>query len=104
MYVTPAYTPALVVDERVTETRIKYVVTAGDQSAHEPLFSLDPTEGFSPDFAFASRALTRGLCESSVRELLYIHRDDVYVAIELSHSPPRYYVYLDSRRKINYAK
>lgn len=35
------------VDERVTETRIKYAVTARDQSAHEPLFSLDPTEGLS---------------------------------------------------------
>jgi hypothetical protein len=35
-------------DERVTETRIKYAVTARDQSAHEPLFSLDPTEGLSP--------------------------------------------------------
>jgi len=35
------------VDERVTETRIKYTVTARDQSAHEPLFSLDPTKGLS---------------------------------------------------------
>lgn len=37
-------------------------------------------------------------------KLLYIHRDAVYVAIELSHSLPWYFVYLDSRREINYAK
>lgn len=81
------------VDERVTETRIKYAVTARDQSAHEPLFSLDPTKGLSD-------------CVSPciACKLLYIHRDAVYVAIELSHSPPWYFVYLDARREINYAK
>lgn len=62
------------VDERVTETRIKYAVTARDQSAHEPLFSLDPTEGL--------RLFLLGVCR-----LLYIHRNAAYVAIELSHSP-----------------
>ncbi len=65
------------VDERVTETRIKYAITARDQSAHEPLFSLDPTEGLSDS------APPRIACK-----LLYIHRDAVYVAIELSHSLP----------------
>lgn len=45
------------------------------------------------------------LCSPCIAcKLLYIHRDAVYVAIELSHTPPWYFVYLDARREINYAK
>lgn len=83
VYEIYVHTRTILVDECVTETRIKYAVTVRDQSVHEPLFSLDPTEGFSP----AAFPPCSGRCVTC--ELLYIHRDVVYVAIELSHSPLR---------------
>lgn len=76
--------------EYVTETRIKYTVTARDQSAHRPLFSLDPTLGLLSLWVFNA-----GVCD------YFIYTGNVvYVAIELSHSP-WYFVYLDSRREID---